>query len=221
MEIKDAIKQRHSVRNYLDKPIEEEKVNILLKEIEKINKENDLNIQLVLNDKDAFDTMLAHYGKFTNAVNYFALVGKKCRDLEEKCGYFGEKLVLLSQMSGLNTCWVALTFSKKKNRITINEDEKLVCVICVGYGATQGNNHKIKTFEQVTKNAQNSPLWFKDGVQAALLAPTSLNQQKFCFSIENNKVRVQRKWGHYTKIDLGIVKYHFEIGADLTDYVWE
>lgn len=114
MEIFEIIKQRHSVRAYSNRVIETEKVNILQNELKKCNKESGLNIQLILNDNKAFDTMLAHYGKFSNAVNYFAIVGKKNKDLQINSGYYGERLVLKAQELGLNTCWVALSFSKKK-----------------------------------------------------------------------------------------------------------
>ena len=56
--------------------------------------------------------------------------------------------------------------------------------------------------------------WFEKGVQAALLAPTAVNQQKFLFTLVNDHtVRVEAGWGLYTEVDLGIVKYHFELAA--------
>lgn len=220
MEIFEIIKQRHSVRAYSNRVIETEKVNILQNELKKCNKESGLNIQLILNDNKAFDTMLAHYGKFSNAVNYFAIVGKKNKDLQINSGYYGERLVLKAQELGLNTCWVALSFSKKKNEIQIDKEEKLVCVIALGYGINQGKSHKIKTFEQVTKNITNPPEWFINGVQSALLAPTSLNQQKFYFELQGDKVKLTKKWGPYTEIDLGIVKYHFEVVAGKDNFNW-
>ena len=220
MEVFEIIKQRHSVRAYSNRAIEIEKVNILQDEVKKCNRESGLNIQLILNDKNAFDTMLAHYGKFSNAVNYFAVVGKKTKDLQINSGYYGERLVLKAQELGLNSCWVALSFSKKKNEIQIDKEEKLVCVIALGYGINQGKSHKIKTFEQVTKNITNPPEWFINGVQSALLAPTSLNQQNFYFELQGDNVKLIRKWGPYTKIDLGIVKYHFEVVAGKENFCW-
>ncbi len=221
MDILQAVQARHSVRAYTTKTIEKEKINALQQEINDIKQESTLNFQIVTNDPDAFNTMTAHYGKFSNAVNYIAILGDKSEGQDTECGYYGERLVLLCQMLGLNTCWVALTYNKKKNKINIAPNEKLICVIAFGYGVSQGNDHKRKSFEQVTKNAQNAPDWFKKGVEYALLAPTALNQQAFRFSINGNKVKLQRRLGIYTKIDIGIVKYHFELAADKTNFVWE
>ena len=40
-----------------------------------------------------------------------------------------------------------------------------------------------------------------------------MNQQKFVFSLDGNVVRAEAGTGFYSKIDLGIAKYHFELGA--------
>ena len=86
MELIEAIKLRHSVRQYRDVPIEEEIIKELEREIELINEEANLHFQLVLNEPRAFDSKMAHYGKFEGVANYFALVGAKSKDLSEKCG---------------------------------------------------------------------------------------------------------------------------------------
>ena len=86
------------------------------------------SIQLCLNEPTAFSGRMAHYGSFRNVRNYIALIGKKTQDLQEKCGYYGEKIVLKAQQLGLNTCWVALTYSKGKTACIIEKDEKLRCV---------------------------------------------------------------------------------------------
>ena len=80
MELKEAILNRHSVRSYLDRPIEKDTADKLSEIIDRCNEESGLNIQLVCNDPECFDTLLAHYGRFTNAVNYIALVGNKDRE---------------------------------------------------------------------------------------------------------------------------------------------
>ncbi len=214
MTILEAISHRHSVRRYSDKKIEGETLDLLKNEIEECNRDGRLNIQLITEEPEAFSNKLAHYGKFTGVRNYIALVGKKCADLQEKIGYYGEKIVLKAQTLGLNTCWVALTYAKKKVKAKIQKDEQLVCVISIGYGETSGTPHKNKLIDSVCKFYGDMPIWFMDGVQAAMLSPSARNQQKFCFNLlPDNKVYAENKGGFCSKIDLGIAKYHFEIGA--------
>lgn len=221
MEIMEAMKDRHSVRRYTDKPIDKEILNILQEEIDACNKEGDLHIQLVTDEPRAFDSFMAHYGKFSGVSNYIALVGKKSEILDELCGYYGERLVLKAQQLGLNTCWVAMTYKKIPGAFKIERGEKLTVVISLGYGETQGVAHKSKAVAEVSNAGADTPDWFKAGVEAALLAPTAMNQQKFTLIYADGKVAAKAGLGFYTKVDLGIVKYHFEIGAGKEKFNWE
>lgn len=213
MEIIEAIKERHSVRQYTDKQIEANVIAALQAEIEACNREGGLHIQLVTDEPKAFDSFMAHYGNFNGVTNYIALIGKKSDKLDELCGYYGERLVLKAQQLGLNSCWVAMTYKKIPNAFQIEKGEKLTVVISLGYGKTQGVAHKSKTPEQVSNLNVDSPEWFKKGIESALLAPTAMNQQKFTFTYADGKVTAKAGMGFYSKIDLGIVKYHFEVAS--------
>lgn len=227
MTIQEAILARHSVRAYKEKPLTDDVVKVLEKEISEINLNNNLHVQLILNEPKAFQGTLAKYGMFRNVSNYLVMAGKKAEDLDERVGYYGEYLVLLAQTLGLNTCWVGLSYSKVPGTYVLNEGEKIACYIAIGYGETQGTNHKIKTIDQVSNVSERTPLWFKKGVEAALLAPTAVNQQKFSFEyvgVKNGHHQVHAKKGFsligYTQMDMGIAKYHFEIGAGKENFEW-
>lgn len=209
MELLELMKQRHSVRQYEDREIEQEKRDTLNEMVEDINQKEGLHIQIFYDEPKCFDSFMAHYGKFSGVKNYIALVGKKSKRLEEKLGYYGEKLVLKAQQLGLNTCWVAMTHGKSNARIL--KGEKMVCLISLGYGVTQGVSHKSKALETLCNYQPTMPAWFLDGMNAALLAPTAMNQQKFYFTLqEDDSVKASCGFGFYTKLDFGIVKYHFE-----------
>ena len=217
----EAIRARHSVRQYLNKPLKPDELAALRAEVDACNGESGLHIQLVTNEPRAFEGTMARYGKFSGVTNYFALVGKAGPDLQETCGYWGERLVLKAQMMGLNTCWVALTFSKVKSAYTLNSGEKLAAVISLGHGATQGVPRKSKTVEEVSVAEGPMPDWFRAGMEAVLLAPTAVNQQTFLFTLlPDGRVSAQPGHAFYAKMDLGIAKYHFEIGAGKVNFRW-
>ncbi|WP_295219514.1 nitroreductase family protein [Ruminococcus sp.] len=213
MEIHEAIEKRHSVRSYLDKSIPADIISQLNHEITECNRESGLHIQLVTGEPEAFSGFMAHYGKFSGVRNYIALIGRKTADLDEKIGYYGERIAIKAQQLGLNTCWVAMTFSKKKSRCIVNKGEKLVCVLSLGYGKTQGIAHKSKPMEQLCAVSGKMPEWFRKGMESVMLAPTAMNQQKFLFSLNAENVTVKSTGGFYSKVDLGIVQYHFEVGS--------
>lgn len=221
MTMMEAMRARHSVRSYVDRPLEADAVDILEAEISICNREGNLHIQLVKDEPEAFSGFMARYGKFSGVKNYIVLAGPKGPDLEEKCGYYGERLVLLAQSLGLNSCWVAMSYDRGKAACKLGAGEKLCIVIALGYGATQGVPHKSKAVEQVMAAKGEVPEWFRAGVEAALLAPTAMNQQKFKFALEDGTVAASAGMGFYSKIDLGIAKYHFEVGAGRENFRWK
>lgn len=216
MTVLEAINARHSVRAYQDRPVDPETRQRLDQFVQECNRESGLDIFIRYDDPAGFDSRLAHYGRFRNVKNYIVLAGKQTEDFDYVCGFYGEKIVLFAQQQGLNTCWAALTFNKRKVRELIPAGEKLCMVIALGYGETQGVNRKSKTAKDVT-DTESGPAWFSEGVSAALKAPTAVNQQKFLFSLRDGEPFVQVKgWGSYTKVDLGIAAYHFEVASGKT-----
>ena len=205
MDILEIMKNRHSVRQYKDQPIEKSKREEINSLIKAVNDESGLSIQAFYDEPKCFDSFMAHYGKFVNVKNYIAIVGNK--DEQEKAGYYGEKIVLKCQELGLNTCWVAMTHGK--SQAEIKKGQKLLIIISLGYGQTQGVAHNSKPMEELG-HADEDTEWFKNGMEAVSLAPTAMNQQKFLFELKNGNVTAKSLGGFYSKLDLGIVKYHFE-----------
>lgn len=223
MTILEAIKARHSVRKYSDKPLEAPAAEALNAEIQKCNAESGLNIQLVLEEPKAFASGMWKYGQFSGVRNYFVMAGPKGKEAEEKIGYYGERLVLLAQTLGLSSCWVGLTYKKIPGAFTLREGDTVHCVIALGYGITPGVQHPLKPVDNFYECEGTAPQWFLDGMQAALLAPTAINQQKFRFILHEGGIveaRTQFSMAGYTNIDLGIVKYHFETGAGRDNFRW-
>ena len=220
MDLWEAMERRHSVRAYEDRPIPSEAREALSAIIEQYNREGGLHMQPVWDEPRAFRGRMARYGKFSGVNHYIAVVGPKGPKLDERCGYYGEQVVLRAQQMGLNTCWVGLTYSKIRTAFQVGPGEELRLVIAVGYGETQGVGHKSRPGEEVAHAGGLMPEWFQRGVQAALLAPTAMNQQKFRFTLRGDAVSAEAGLGFYSKIDLGIAKYHFELGAGAEQFHW-
>jgi len=229
MELIEAIRARHSVRKYDSRPIEPEKVAMLRAAIDRINAEQGLNIQLALEEPRSFSAGLWKYGQFSGVRNYLVMVGPKGAEAEEKIGFYGEELVLLAQTLGLSTCWVGLTYKKIPGTYTLRAGDIVHCTISLGYGLNAGVQHPlrpIESFYEVDGDAGGGepPAWFLAGLEAAILAPTAVNQQKFRFILHpGNLVEAKPLFSliGYTHIDLGIVKYHFEIGAGKGNFEWQ
>lgn len=211
MTIMEVMEARHSVRQYESKKIADEIRAELDACCASINAESGMNIQIIYDEPRCFDSFMAHYGNFIGVENYICVVGPKGKNLAEKAGYYGEQLVLKAQELGLNTCWVALTHGKTRSKV--KRGEKEVIVIALGYGANQGRPHNNKDISELAAISPDSPQWYKDGVKAAMLAPTAVNQQKFCVKQNGDFAVITAPKGMNTQIDLGIVKCHFEMAS--------
>lgn len=211
-----AIDSRHSVRAYLDRKPDKEILDCLSAEITRINATHDLSFRLVTDEPTAFSGFLARYGKFRNVTDYIIVSGPAGDAVSRLCGYEGERMVLAMQALGLNSCWVGLSYRKSTTDFNVPADHKIRCVIAFGYGESQGTGHKIKTPLQVSNITADSPQWFRDGIDAALKAPTAINQQKFRFTLMPDG-RVTARAGFslagYTQTDLGIAACHFDLAA--------
>ena len=221
MDMLELMKKRHSVRQYIPARLHEDDIADLQAEVDACNVESGLNIQLVTNEPQAFKTIFGMYMKIKDISNYLVLIGDDTPELEEKVGYYGERLVLKCMELRLSTCWMSSNYKQIPGAFTIKDGERLVLVIALGYGKVDGFDHDSRDIDEVSNVDENSPDWFVQGVEAALLAPTARNQQKFYFELlDGNKVKATAKSGYYTNVDLGIAKYHFEVIAGKENFTW-
>ena len=212
MDIMEVMRSRHSVRKFDNRPIEKETAELIREEIAKCNEESGFHFQLITDEPEAFQAGKPSYGEFKGCRNYLAVIGPKGREVD--AGYYGERIVLKAQELGVNSCWVAMTYKKGKSQGVVGDGEKLYLVVAMGYGITSGTPHKSKSISDVSDYKEGDPEWYRNGIEAALLAPTAINQQKFRFERDNDKIICRTSgFGFYMKTDLGIVKYHFEKGS--------
>ena len=210
------IRNRHSVRSYTDQRIEGEVLSKLQEKIDSVNRESGLRAKLMLDEPSAFGRLMTKMTGFKNAVNYIAMIGHDDEELAMKVGYYGEDLVLYAQSLGLNTCWAM--FCGKKG-CDVDKGDRFLIGIAVGYGVTQGAAHKNRPVKDVA-DTEGRPEWFVKGVEAAMLAPTGMNAQKFRLDCDGDKVSLTGGKSALKQIDLGIVKFHFECGAGKDNFHW-
>ena len=214
MSVVDLIKERHSVRSYDERKIEADKVAAICDEIAELNRKGNLHLQFMEDAGRTYNKLFNRLAGLGSAPSVIVCAGPDDETLDQRVGYYGEELVLFLQGLGLNTCWTG-TFNQKNTGAEEAAGERLVICIAVGYGKDAGHARKSKTFEQVTEVSGACPDWFERGVELALLAPTAINQQKFMIRLNaDESVDIIDKGGVLSQVDLGIVMYHFEAGAE-------
>ena len=127
----EAIRARHSVRAYQPRRIEPEKADRLSALIGEVNAESGLHLQFIEDAGKTFRRVLSRVMGLASAPSVIACVGPDDETLDERIGYYGEKIVLAAQCMGLNTCWAG-TFQKNGVPAQVEAGERLVIVIAVG-----------------------------------------------------------------------------------------
>jgi len=219
MNLKEAMQKRHMVRKYINKPISDELINKINERISMNNKKFNLSMKLMVNNnKGVSSIMKLIMAKGVN--NFIILAGDNSSNLAERLGYSGADIMLFAQTLGLNTWWVGGTFNRSVSQYVDNK--KVTGIIAIGYGESQGKPHKSKMVEDVSKyNGTVIPSWFISGVESALLAPTALNKQDFMIIGNKNKVKIECDNSIFTGSNVGLIKYHFELGAGKENFEWE
>ena len=219
MDFKEAMQKRHMVRKYTDKPLSDEIIAKINERIELNNKTYNLDMKLMINNsKGVSSIMKLIMARGVN--NFIILAGDVSGNLDERLGYSGADIMLYAQTLGLNTWWVGGTFNRSVRRYVDNK--KVTGIIAIGYGQTQGVPHKSKNVEDVSKyEGTIIPPWFISGVDGALLAPTALNKQDFMLIGNGNRVKIECSNGIFTGSNVGLIKYHFELGAGKENFEWD
>lgn len=233
MTLSEAIFTRISFRNYLPDPIAPEQRRQLGKTIEQCNRRSGLHIQLVCDRPEPFASLSKSYGMLKGVRNYLVFAGPAGDPyLSEKCGYFGEQIILTATAMGLGTCWVGGTFDRKSCLCHLQEGEQLVCVAAIGHTpeARSGREklirrvteHKSKSVAELASGLSHAPSWFMSGMAAVQRAPSARNRQPVRFvKKRDNSVEVHlTEDSAMTRIDLGIAKLHFELGAHGGVWTW-
>lgn len=220
MTLEEAMRARHTVRRYTDRKIPGDVLTRLNERIRNHNEHYGLAMNLVTENTEAFGPALRLI-LAKGVRNYLILAGPARPGLDESIGCCGADLMLYAQTLGLNSWWVGGTYSRKGvGRNAAPEADKILGLIALGYGAAQGAPHKSKSAEEIASYAGEAPKWFTKGTEALLLAPTALNKQAFTLRGEGRRVSLTCDNGVFSGVDLGIGKYHFELGAGRENFDW-
>jgi nitroreductase len=236
MSVIDNIKNRVSTRTYLDKPIEEEKKQELIKLVDELNEVCD-HFRFELAFENEAKVELGTYGFIKGAKNYLIAMAKYEGNNKEKSFKFGhlfESFILKAQELGLGTCWMAGTYDRKQvsELVTVHDDEFVIVVTPIGYkdnmrlkekamrSAIQAN--KRKKFETIIKNFDGSLLNEQDSeVLCALtmlrLSPSAKNVQPWRVFKQDDYYHIYGTESSDYEIggfnlshnDVGIAFYHF------------
>lgn len=138
--VADIIRQRKSIRSYLDTPIEEDKKEALKKFLSANTtgplgtKARFIFMTATAEDNQALRGLIT-YGMIKNPKGFIAGAVEQSTYNLEDFGYLMEKNILMATSLGLGTCWLGGTFNSSgfSSKINLQDNEILPAVTPVGY----------------------------------------------------------------------------------------
>lgn len=199
------LESRHSVRKYLNKPIDAETKNIIVNYINENNKKYNTKFEVFFDDDDAFKSVLGRV-MFKNVTNYIILY----HDDAMEAGYASVPIIFKLLELGFGTCYVGATYKKSNFE---NNGKTVQCAIAFGYSDNMGLPHKNKKINDLVEyKSDKKPPYTDYIIRAALSAPTAMNLQRFKLIVEEDDVNVVlSKDGAFAKFDLGIIKNYVDL----------
>lgn len=222
MTLLEAIDKRCTRYNYINQPID--CIGEVKKLLFKANTVQGIHLEHFEDSKKMFSQMNILYGSFRNVKNVVLLrADRNDENAKEKIGYYGEEFMLGLTALGLGASWVALNFDKSRAQYDTDTHE-LIAVIVFGHVEEEKTDVEISMYNLLHKkpheltdvfviDVQPQP-WLLGGMAAVLKAPTAINKMKPRFRVLAGIVEVRIDDDFYLdRVDLGIVKFHFEIGS--------
>ncbi|MCH5229499.1 MAG: hypothetical protein J1F12_05830 [Muribaculaceae bacterium] len=228
MDIIEAIKKRHSVRSYQEKPLSKEELELLQKAIDSSFTlfGGKLTIRLKSFDlKEGFKP--STYGFIKGASDFFLLGVGNDEVSALTAGFQFEQVVLKATEMGLGTCWIAATFKGTdfERNESWPEGESLKLISPVGYPEkprlieklgrkAMGSDHRLPIsklfFEDDFQKTLNEENEYMFSLEMLRLAPSSTNSQPWRILIKDNKVMFYYKpKSQVAIVDMGIGICHF------------
>lgn len=225
----DAIGVRLSRRRFTSEPIAHEAAEQLRQFCHEFRPFDDVRVAFIEHAPgELFTGLVGSYGRIEGAPSAVLLVGP--RDAKTEVGYVGEALVLEATCLGLDSCWIAGAFSRKRaaTLIPLEAGEHVPAIVALGIAEkTQGLSER--TMRSFVRASSRLPLeelartvagvtwpdWAITAVEAARRAPSGGNSQPWRFRLEQGTLVLSRAKVAYPTValDLGIAMLHAELGA--------
>lgn len=176
--------------------------------------------------EDIFTGYAGSYGRVRGFISVAAFIGPEGADTA--AGYVGEAFVLEAARLGLDTCWVAGSYDRKRTArvFPVSDGERIYSITPIGYAtAKQAVDEKAmrtlvrsasrKPLSEIAPGASDWPDWARAAAEAARLAPTGGNGQPERLRMDGESLVVAGADTTYwtAPIDFGIVMLHAELGA--------
>jgi len=152
----NLFKKRRSVRNFLDKKVEEEKIHEILCSAQVSPSANGMKGWefIVIDQREILDKLAqaGTYQKFlTNCPLGIAIIAEETKNWIENCAIVASHMSLEAVNQGLQTCWANIRIGKLEDGsdreefvrgvLKIPENYRILCIMAIGYPKVDPKEH--------------------------------------------------------------------------------
>ena len=195
MNLYEAIFVRKSVRNYSMEGLSTQvldKIRVHYQELTSLFGNIDTDIA-ILDNRKGQQKMLGLFG--VKAPYYLAFYSEEAPRSLMNMGYMMEQMVLYMCSIGIGTCYMGSNRVKKSQQTL--DGKKLVGI--VAFGKSKGSHvrkqseAKRLSLEELSIFTEVPRQWMKQFLEAARLAPSSMNSQPWRFVVYDNRIHIFSK----------------------------
>ena len=208
MDLYNYIWKRKSVRKYDMTPLGREELNQIIKyadNLKPLYHDIAIEYEIVSNVKSLFKVEAPHY---------FIISSEKEEGYLENAGFMFQQMNLFLSSIGLGSCWLGMA------KPSAGFETKLPFVIALAFGTPAEPPHRtLSGFKR--KSLPDISTGEDDRIEAARLAPSSVNSQNWFFAAEDGKIDVYQKKTIFAKfnenlnkIDMGIALCHLYLATE-------
>ena len=155
MDVIGAMKARRSVRSYLPRKVEQEKLNAVLEAVRLTpSRHNDQNIRVIVVRDSALKQQIRQQAETQPMVEEADVLLVFCAtdrtDFVMPCGQYGYVALLEAAEQGLDTCIIcAFREDAVKDLLHVPASARVVSMVALGYGADNSPRKTKKNMEEI------------------------------------------------------------------------
>lgn len=224
MNLYEAISVRRSVRSYTAEVVSEEKLDAIRRRFRELpNLFGDIETDITIVNGQLYPIGLSRL-QAVKAPYYIVFYSEKAPRYQMNMGFLMEQTALFLCSEGFGTCFVGNTNVRKDLRTK----GELELTGILAFGITKESHIRKRTeakrlpLEELCVYKEVPRQWMKQLLQAARLAPSSMNSQPWRFVVYDDRIHIFTKKHrtdqlgryHWEEVNFGIMFAHIMIAAE-------
>lgn len=243
LELKEAVRVRHSTRRYAARPVPEEMRQRLQTRAAEAEHLHTPGVRMeIVDGRERVAKILSRYAGIYGLVQgsphlMLGLLGEDSDRAQLDMGYVLEQVVLDATRLGIQTCWMTGSYEPEEaaRAVEVAEGETVAAAIALGYARQDrlarlhdevvrrmAGAHRRKPLQEIVFDGRWDRPWSPESADDALVemlewarvAPSAVNRQPWRFILRPGEIHAAVVEVNTAPIDVGIAMSHVALAAE-------